>query len=172
MNIASRILPGAAAGARLRRWLRRGLGVAVACMAGALAYLTLGDGPHTATARAPAPVDWRLPTPVASDPARADIVWAERAPWGAPPKPKEELPPPPPPPVPVGVVAVGRGFQAVFVVPGAAEVRVGAGDALPGGGRVVAVERFHVKWTDPQGELHERELLSDPLPPLDANGRH
>lgn len=147
----------------MRPWARRAWLIAAALLLGGLAFLGLGDGPGSQAGTVPTHVDWRLPAAPAQELAAADGVWVARAPWGAPPKPVDAIPPPPPP-IPVGVVASGKAFRAVFVTLGGPEVRVKAGDALPDGGRVTAVSRFHVSWIDGQGTKHEQELLADPLP--------
>lgn len=152
----------------MKPWPRRAALLVAAWLLGGLAFLALGAGPGTRTGAPGAHVDWRLPAAPAQELAAADEVWTLRAPWGAPAKPADAAPPPPPPPVPVGVVASGGVFRAVFVTPGGPEVRVKAGDALPDGGRVTAVSRFHVSWIDGQGAKHEQELLADPLPKQNA----
>jgi len=145
--------------------VRRQLLLALAALAiGVAAFLAFGRKPAAGTGPAGAGVDWTLPSPAAVELAAADEVWLSRAPWGAPPPSADAAPPPPPPPVPVGVVASGKVLRAIFVVPGGPGIRAGAGDALPDGGRVLKVSRFHVTWVDGQGTKHEQELLADPLP--------
>lgn len=148
----------------MTRTLRRILLALVALALGAAAFLAFGHKPGAGATQAAAGVDWSLPSPAAVELAAADEVWMSRAPWGAPPGSTNAEPPPPPPPVPVGIVASGGKFRALFVVPGGAETRAGAGDALPDGGRVLEVSRFRVTWVDGQGTKHEQELLADPLP--------
>jgi len=153
-------------------WMRAGAGMLVAAALGALLAYRSGL-PRTDDSGAVRQPAWRLPqggTPALKAP---DLVWAERAPWGAPPPPPvPPPPPPPPPPMPVGVIASGpRHFQALFVVPGQPlEHRVRAGGRLPDGGRVLSVTRFRVVWRDGKGERHEQELLADPLPLTGAGG--
>ena len=145
-------------------WLRSLLLLLSAVAIGAAAFLAFGHKPGAGTAQGAAGVDWTLPSPAAVELAAADEVWMSRAPWGAPARSADAEPAPPPAPVPVGVVASGKQLRAVFVVPGGPETRAGAGDALPDGGRVLKVSRFHVSWVDGQGTQHEQELLADPLP--------
>lgn len=150
----------------MRGVLRPMLGMAAAFLLGALAWWQAGSGPEGAASRPALRVNWQLRAVEKQDLAAVDAVWKERAPWGAPAGATasgEAEPAPPPPSIPVGVVVVGRGFRAVFVTPGADEVRVRAGDRLPDGGRVTAVSRFRIDWIDAQGTKHEQELLSDPL---------
>jgi len=136
--------------------------------AGALAFLALGAAPDFGPPAPAAHVDWRLPAQETQELAKPDAVWKDRAPWGAP-QAQEGAPPPPPPYLPVGVLASGKSWQAVFVATGQPEVQVKPGDALPDGGKVTAVSRTRVAWTDREGNKREHELLTDPLPSQNPN---
>lgn len=151
---------------------RQAIGMLAALLLGAVGYLLLGGGPDSATLREDVEVDWEIPVAPSGELSAADEVWNLRAPWGERPANVDagDAEPAPPPPRLVGVVAEAGAFHAVFIIEGAGETRVKAGDRLPGGGRVIAVSRFQVTWTDGQGTRHEQELLADPLPPAATDG--
>ncbi len=152
---------------RLARRLLSAWPFAAAAMLGAVAYAWLGESPQAAVSNRAADLQWELPAPVVHDLASQDPVWQSRAPWGSLPQPEvPPPPPPPPPPVPVAIVAAGRGFEAVFVVPGGGEVRVRPGSALPDGGRVKAITRANVVWTDGAGQEQSQEFFGDRLRPM------
>lgn len=137
--------------------------------AGAMSYHYLGDQPETGAAPDPAGESWSPPQPFTLKLADPEAVWKTRGPWGLPPRPAPVPPPPPPPPpvpVPVGIVASRTGLEALFVVPGAGEMRLKVGGKLPDGGRVTAISAFQIRWTDGKGNKHERELFGGPLPTL------
>lgn len=146
-------------------WMRVAAGAVLAAVLGGVAAYR-GGLPASGGEPRSVGSDWRLPAPAKPALEPADRVWAERAPWGAPPPPPPTPEPPPPPrPAPVGIVAAGKGFHAIFVVPGSmGELRVRPGGRLPDGGRVLSVSRFRVVWRDGEGNRHEQELLADPLP--------
>jgi hypothetical protein len=148
----------------MRPWPREAWLVPLALLLGGGAFVLLGDGPGSQAGAHQGGGGWSLPAAPSRELAGPDGVWASRAPWGRPEAERTEAAPPPPPWRPVGVVANGRTFRAVFVTPGNPETVAGAGDKLPDGGRVLAVSRFHVTWTDGQGNKREQELLADPLP--------
>lgn len=139
------------------------IGVALAC--GAMASLLFGYGPQRVES-GPAPEDaWSLPDTDPAGSGRADAVWEQRQPWGAPPAPAAaEAGMPEPVAIPVGTAVVAGKLLAVFLSPDGSVVRLKPGDAISSGGRVDAVTRFHVAWTDARGTKHEQELLADPLP--------
>jgi hypothetical protein len=51
----------------------------------------------------------------------------------------------------------------VFLLPGGGEVQLKRGAALPGGGRIVSVERFRIVWIDRDGKKQQHELFGDPV---------
>ncbi|UWX04305.1 hypothetical protein H1235_03455 [Pseudoxanthomonas sp. NC8] len=93
---------------------------------------------------------------------KLDARWEARAPWPKAPEPSKSAAPEEdvPGPVPVGVTRSKRGTVAIFSVPGAGKVALGAGDALPGGGNVTHVSGLSVEWTDAKGELQRREMFN------------
>ena len=137
----------------------------VALALGAGASFLFGDAPASASARPPAPLDWKMPEPAILDFAALDAKWEESPPWPAP-------PPPPPaaeqaaaaeealPPAPVGIAKGKRTFEAIFSVPGAGELRLTPGGRLPDGGRVLKVSRLSVEWVDGKGERHEHQMFN------------
>jgi hypothetical protein len=149
-------------------WTRRAWTTVAAFALGGLACLAAGARPDVGAAAADSHVDWRLPAPPEQELAGPDAVWKDRAPWGAAPVAKD-APPPPPPYLPVGVLATGRSWQAIFVAAGQPEVQLKPGDALPDGGKVTAVSRTRVAWTDREGRKREHQLLTDPLPSQNPN---
>lgn len=152
----------------MKAWAKRAVVTAAAFGVGAIASMALGAGPDFGPSGPAAHVDWRLPAQETQELAKPDAVWKERAPWGAP-KAAEGAPPPPPAYLPVGVLASGRSWQAIFVATGQPEVQVKAGAALPDGGKVTAVSRGRIAWTDREGNKREHELLTDPLPSQNPN---
>ena len=135
--------------------------VAGLLLAGALGYLLLGAGPRSNPARDVAQAGWALPAEPAHDLAAADTLWTQRAPWGAAANAATGATAAPAP-VLVGVVVERGRYEALFAVAGAPLLRVRAGDALPGGGRVTAITHNRVSWTDPAGQPRQRELLVEP----------
>ena len=148
---------------RRHAWLLGG-----ALLLGGLANVLLGASPGKVKPLAAVDPDWqpvamRMPELPALDP-----TWEARTPWGAAPKPVEPPPPPPPPPpAPVGIVGTGSARQAIFMIHGAGELRVGAGGMLPDGGRVLEVSARTVAWTDGAGARQERRMFVEAvdLPP-------
>lgn len=143
---------------------RRALPVAGPLLAGALGYLLLGAGPRSNVARNMPPADWALPTEPVLDLVAADGIWAQRMPWGA----AASAGPggqPAPAAVLVGVIVERGDIHALFAVSGAPILEVREGDALPGGGRVTAISRNQVTWTDSVGQAQQRELLVAPREP-------
>lgn len=152
----------------MKPWTRGAWTMAAAFVAGGLGFLAFGAGPGFGPGGPAAHVDWRLPAKETQELAKPDEVWKDRAPWGA--QAPEGAPPPPPPPyLPVGVLASGRSWEAIFVAAGQPEVQVKPGDALPDGGKVTAVSRARIAWTDREGTKREHELLTDPLPSQNPN---
>ena len=145
--------------ARRHAWLLGG-----ALLLGGLVNLLFGASPGKVKPLAAADQDWqpvamRVPDLVALDP-----VWEARAPWGVLPRPPEPPPPPPPPPpAPVGIVGTGSAKQAIFMIHGAGELRVGAGGMLPDGGQVLEVLARKVVWTDGAGVRQERRMFVEPV---------
>ena len=133
--------------------------VSMALGAGVLAYLAFGASPKAVIPDPPTPVDWRPVDAHVPDFATTDAQWAQYAPWGAPPAAVVEAEPVPVPPMPVGVTRGDRGLEAIFMIDGAGELRVGAGGLLPDGGRVLQVAGLRVSWTDGSGQRHEREMF-------------
>lgn len=133
---------------------------------GVLANLLLGASPAAVKPVAAPETAWEPVTMRVPDLAAADGVWEAKGPWGAVPKPVEPPPPPPPPPpVPVGIVGTGAARQAIFLISGVGELRVGVGGVLPDGGRVLEVSALQVGWVDGAGERHERRMFLDPAQP-------
>lgn len=152
----------------MRPWARYAWASAAAFAAGGLGFLAFGSGPDFGAPARDAHVDWGLPAQERQELAKPDAVWKDRAPWGATQAP-EAAPPPPPAYLPVGVLASGRSWQAIFVAAGQPEVQVKPGSALPDGGKVTAVSRTRVAWTDREGNKREHEWLTDPLPSQNPN---
>lgn len=149
--------------ARRHAWLLGG-----ALLLGILGNLLFGASPRKVKPLAAADPDWQPVAMRVPDLAALDATWEARAPWGAMPRPVEPPPPPPPPPpAPVGIVGTGSAKQAIFMIHGVGEVRVGAGDMLPDGGRVLEVSAMSVVWNDGDGVRQERRLFLEPvdLPP-------
>lgn len=145
--------------------LRPLLPVLAPLLLGAVAYLLLGDGPHTDAGRQVEAVAWSLPEDAPVDAAAAREVWEKRAPWGrAAAAATAATGAPAPQPLPVGVIAAGGQWQALFFMPGGDVVRLAKGEALPTGGEVKAISPTVVAWTDAAGEAHRRELLVDADP--------
>lgn len=144
-------------------WLRRLLPAASAALLGALAFLVVGRHPDPGAAHRGGQVDWSLAGSSPAELDAADAVWKKRSPWGAT-TTEAASPPPPPTYLPAGVVGAGASMYAVFIAPGQPEVRLRAGDALPGGGKVTGITRSRISWVDAQGAKHGHELLADPLP--------
>ena len=149
--------------ARRHAWLLGG-----ALLLGVLANLLFGASPGKIKPLAAADPAWQPVAMRVPDLAPLDATWEARAPWGALPKPVEPPPPPPPPPpTPVGIVGTGSAKQAIFIIHGAGELRVGVGGMLPDGGQVLEVSAKSVVWTDGAGVRQERRLFLEPvdLPP-------
>ncbi|MBW8311783.1 MAG: hypothetical protein K0M64_07065 [Rhizobium sp.] len=145
--------------------LRPLLPVLAPLLLGTVAYLLLGDGPHTDAGRQVEAVAWSLPEDAPVDAAAARVVWEKRAPWGrAAASATAATGAPAPQPLPVGVIAAGGQWQALFFMPGGEVVRLAKGEALPTGGEVKAISPTVVAWTDAAGEAHRRELLVDADP--------
>ena len=148
---------------RRHAWLLGG-----ALLLGGLANVLLGASPGRVKPLAAVDPDWQPVAMRVPDLAALDPTWEARAPWGAAPKPVEPPPPPPPPPpAPVGIVGTGSARQAIFMIHGAGELRVGAGGMLPDGGQVLEVSARTVAWTDGAGARQERRMFVAPvdLPP-------
>ena len=151
---------------RRHAWLLGG-----ALLLGGLANVLLGASPGRVKPLAAVDPDWQPVAMRVPDLAALDPTWEARAPWGAAPKPVEPPPPPPPPPpAPVGIVGTGSARQAIFMIHGAGELRVGAGGMLPDGGRVLEVSARTVAWTDGAGARQERRMFVEAvdLPPMSA----
>lgn len=140
-------------------------GVVLAFVLGMLGWFTFGTGPQ-ASAAAPAQGDgWALPVAAAAKLDAPAKVWEKRQPWGPPPAVAQDAAAVPEPvAIPVGTATANGRLVAVFLSPDGSVVRVRPGQEIAGGGRLVAVTRFHVSWTDARGTKHEQELLADPLP--------
>ncbi len=137
------------------------LALAAAALLGGGANLLLLPAPSTAAAKPLADAPWELSPAKAWDRDAIDAAWADKAPWGAAPKPQEPAaPPPPPPPELVGVIKDGKTYRAVFSVPGAGQLALLPGSALPGGGRVLSVAGLRVVWVDADGARHQREIFN------------
>lgn len=135
------------------------LPVAVAFLAGALAYLVFGHDPQRVVAEEAGAIEWQLPVPAQRDGAAAAAVWQRRAPWGkaaADPAAEAQAPAV----QPVGVVAVGGEWVALFLQPGGTVARVPEGGALADGGRVDRITPERVAWTDGAGKSREDKLLA------------
>ena len=148
---------------RRHAWLLGG-----ALLLGGLANVLLGASPGKVKPLAAADPDWQPVAMRMPELAALDSTWEARTPWGAAPKPVEPPPPPPPPPpAPVGIVGTGSARQAIFMIHGAGELRVGAGGMLPDGGRVLEVSARTVAWTDGAGARQERRMFVEAvdLPP-------
>lgn len=142
----------------------------VAALAGVAGNALFGPSPAAVVPVVAAEAPWTDVGMRVPDLAAADAAWEASAPWGAAPKPEEPPPPPPPPPpVPVGIVGTGKARQALFRIDGTSDLRLGVGDALPDGGRVLAIDGMKVTWVDGAGRRHERRMFVDPveLPPPD-----
>ena len=146
--------------ARRHAWLLGG-----ALLLGILGNLLFGASPRKVKPLAAADPDWQPVAMRVPDLAALDATWEARAPWGAMPRPVEPPPPPPPPPpAPVGIVGTGAARQAIFLVHGSSELRLGVGGVLPDGGQVLEISAMKVTWTDGAGQTHERRMFLDPLP--------
>lgn len=136
---------------------------------GGVAYLLLGDGPHTDAGREVEAVAWSLPVDAAVDATAAREVWDKRAPWGrAAATEVAATAGAAMQPLPVGVIAAAGQWQALFFMPGGEVVRLAKGEALPTGGEVKAISPTVVAWTDGAGDAHRRELLVDADPRPEA----
>lgn len=136
---------------------------------GGVAYLLLGDGPHTDAGREIEAVAWSLPVDAAVDATAAREVWDKRAPWGrAAATEVAATAGAAAQPLPVGVIAAAGQWQALFFMPGGEVVRLAKGEALPTGGEVKAISPTVVAWTDAAGDAHRRELLVDADPRPEA----
>lgn len=145
--------------ARRHAWL-----LSAALLMGVLANLLFGASPGKVKPLDAADPAWQPVTMRVPQLAGLDATWEARAPWGAAPKPVEPPPPPPPPPpTPVGIVGAGSAKQAIFMIHGAGELRVGVGGVLPDGGRVQEVSAKTVVWLDGEGVRHERRMFLAPV---------
>ena len=144
--------------ARRQAWLLGG-----ALLLGVLANLVFGASPGKVKPLAAANQDWKPVAMRVPDLAMLDTTWEARAPWGAVPKPVEPPAPPPPPPVPVGIVGTGAARQAIFLIHGSGELRLGVGGTLPDGGQVLEISAMKVAWVDGNGARHERRMFLDPV---------
>lgn len=136
---------------------------------GGVAYLLLGDGPHTDGGRKTEAPAWSLPVDAAVDATAAREVWDKRAPWGrAAATEVAATAGAAAQPLPVGVIAAAGQWQALFFMPGGEVVRLAKGEALPTGGEVKAISPTVVAWTDGAGDAHRRELLVDADPRPEA----
>lgn len=136
---------------------------------GGVAYLLLGDGPHTDAGREIEAVAWSLPVDAAVDATAAREVWDKRAPWGrAAATEVAATAGAAAQPLPVGVIAAAGQWQALFFMPGGEVVRLAKGEALPTGGEVKAISPTVVAWTDAAGDARRRELLVDADPRPEA----
>lgn len=150
----------------MNRWLRSLAGVLFAFALGMAAWFAIGSGPRSTLAAAPARTDaWRLPAATALPLEGPRQVWGKRQPWDPPPAMAGEASDVPEPvAIPVGVAVADGKPVAVFLSPDGTLARLKPGQSIADGGRVDAVTRFHVSWTDARGTKHEQELLADPLP--------
>ena len=148
----------------------RGSTAVVACFfAGIVLHMWLATDPENLVDARGQKVDWVLPGATGANTRAADAVWRTRWPWGKPPEPVPVVvvpPPPPPPAVPVGIIAVGKGYEALFLDPMLGEVRLSTGGQLSNGSRVTKVTANRVDWVSSDGAKHHHELLSDPAIPL------
>ncbi len=151
----------------LRPALRRIAPWLLPVLAGALLFALAGTVPSRLDRAGASASGWALPglpdRSAAADEAAS--VWTERRPWGGAPA-EDAGAAAVPVPVPVAIVSTRSGHEAVFVIPGAGEIRARAGDSLPDGGRVEQVDALSVAWTDGQGQRQEQRLLADPPRPL------
>ncbi len=141
------------------RW-QNGAMIAMAFVLGALAYLLLGQSPGTVEPEPFSEVEWRLLADPTPDLSASDARWQQSAPWGAAPVALVQEAPPAPPVVPVGISRERGRSVAIFMIPGAGEVRVAPGGLLPDGGQVHSVSGLRVVWTDRDGQRQQREMFT------------
>lgn len=141
---------------------RAALAAAAALLLAASLQLLFGTRPASQSAAAPALSGWEVPQARVVDFASVDARWDARAPWARPPKATEAAPgvDEPPPSVPIGIARGRQGFEAIFKVPGAGNLRLGVEGALPDGGRVLAVSSRHVEWVDGKGREQQHEMFN------------
>ena len=141
---------------------RAALAATAAFLLAASLQFLFGERPASQSAAAPAVPAWELPQASVVDFATVDARWEARPPWARPPKVAEVVPDvdEPPPPVPIGIARGRQGFEAIFKVPGAGNLRLGVGGALPDGGRVMAVSSRNVKWVDGKGREQQHEMFN------------
>ncbi|QCO67077.1 hypothetical protein E5843_03500 [Luteimonas yindakuii] len=155
----------AAVGSTLYPTLRRIAPWLLPAVAGALLFAVFGTVPSRLDRTGTGGSEWVLPDlpDRAATAAEAAAVWVQRHPWGgAPPAEDPAAAAAAAAPVPVAIVSTASGHEAVFVIPGAGEVRTRAGDTLPDGGRVEQVDALSVAWIDGQGQRQEQQMLADP----------
>lgn len=153
--------------AAIRPALRRAAPWLLAALAGVLLFALFGTVPSRLERVGEDAAAWGLPgLPDHSQAlAEAEAVWSERHPWGgaaaAAGAAETAAAAAAAVPVPVAIVSTAAGHEAVFVLPGSAEIRVRAGGSLPDGGRVEQVDALVVTWIDGQGQRQEQRLLAD-----------
>lgn len=129
-------------------------------LAGALAYLLLGDGPHAGRVAEAGDADWSLPAPPPRETDAARAVWTARAPWGQE-SGAAEAAPDALALAPVGFVNAAGRPVALFARADGQVVRAGLGDALPDGSRITELDASGVVWADALGRTQRRAWLVD-----------
>lgn len=148
----------------LRPALRRIAPWLLPVLAGALLFALFGTVPSRLDRAGAGAAAWALPElpDRSTATAAAEAVWTERRPWGGASAAAEAASEAAAAaPVPVAIVSTASGHEAVFVIPGAGEVRTRAGDTLPDGGRVEQVDALTVAWIDGRGQRQQQRLLAD-----------
>lgn len=140
--------------------LRHAMPVLAPFLAGALAYLLLGDGPHAGRVAPASDADWSLPAPPQRDAEAARAVWTARAPWGQE-TGAADAAPDALALAPVGFVNASGRPVALFARADGQVVRAGLGDALPDGSRITELDASGVTWADALGRTQRRAWLVD-----------
>lgn len=138
------------------------LAAAAVFVCSVLLQFLFGSGPDSQSPEAPALPAWELPQAKVVDFVGVDARWEARPPWSLPPRMAEVAPiaDEAPPPVPVGIARGRQGFEAIFKVPGAGDLRLAVGGTLPDGGRVLGVSSRLVEWVDGKGREQQHEMFN------------
>ncbi|GAB3729529.1 hypothetical protein GCM10028794_04020 [Silanimonas algicola] len=128
--------------------------IAVAALAGALAFFLVGTPPTRLPPPTAEALAWRLPVldtaPVAP---WGMAVWASEpvdAPVGPAVAPQPRL---------LGTVRAAGRWRALFEMPDGRRVRAAEGERLPDGAEITAVAPTRAAWRDAEGAAHEARLL-------------
>lgn len=133
-----------------------------AALCGALGFALFGSTPGRSGRDVAPPAEWALEVPAAPSTAEAQALLASKATWAsqpAPVDPAEAAAQAAPPPVLIGVIQPRTRPLALFQMPDGTRVRAAAGDTLPDGSAVLAIEPTRVRWKNAAGEERATRLF-------------